>query len=260
MAIYAAVDVGLNQVLLFIAKVENGSSDEVLFDKGEITRLGADLPKMGLLKKEAMERTLVAIKTFKQYMTDYNVENYYAVGTAALREAKNSEDFLKMVKMEAGIEIDVIPGEEEARLSFIAVVKGLDLGDRETVIADIGGGSTEFIYGKQSKILDRFSLKIGTLRMTENFLQSDPVKDEEFNLLMKYLGKEFESLNLPFNNTFLVGIGGTMTNLGAIKHKLEKYDPKIIHGSTITLEELNSIISDLTGRTIDERKKSKDFN
>ena len=255
---YATIDVGSNQVLIHIAAIENKKVKKVLFDRGEITKLGEGVNQTGILKDEAMNRTLSALKGFKELMDKFEVKSYAAVGTSALREAKNSDIFVKRVKDEIGIEIEVIPGEEEARLSYIAVVGGLNLGDRETAVIDIGGGSTEFIFGKGTEILNKLSLKIGALKMTERFLKSDPVKDEEFNQLMDYLNNRFrEEVNSPFNNPFLVGMGGTMSNLGAMKHKLETYNPEIVHGSSITIEELKEMIDDLKTKTIEERKKIK---
>jgi len=257
MKTYATIDTGSNQVLIFIARVDDGEIKEVLLDKGEITKLGEGLNTTGVLSDEAQERTLKVMEEFKSLLDKYNVDNYYAVGTAALREAKNAADFLKKVKEKTGIDINVIPGEEEARLSFMAVVGGLNLKDRETVIIDIGGGSTEFIFGRGTEILDRFSTKLGALKLTEQYLKSDPVTDEEFESLMDYLKGELKAVNPPVKNPFLVGMGGTMTNLSAIKHKLEKYDPKVVQGSYITVEELEGIIADIKSRTIEERKKIK---
>ena len=252
---YATIDTGSNQVLIFIAKVDRGEVKEVLLDRGEITKLGEGVNTTGILNDNAQSRTLKVMEEFKSLLDKYNVEKYYAVGTSALREAKNSSDFVAGVKEKTGIEIDVIPGEEEARLSFMAVVGGLNLKDKETVIIDIGGGSTEFIFGQGVKIFDRFSTKLGALKLTERFLKSDPVTEGEYNEMMSYLKVELKDVNPPSKNPFLVGMGGTMTNLSAIKHKLKKYNPKVVQGSYITLDELNGIIDDIKSRTVEKRKE-----
>ena len=258
MKTYATMDVGSNQVLLYIAKVDNKKIVETVLDKGEITKLGEGINQTGVLKEEAMDRTFNVLKEFKRLLDEYGVADYRAVGTSALREAKNSSIFLKRVKDELGIEINVIPGEEEARLSYLAVVGGLDLGDKDTAVIDIGGGSTEFIFGNGSVIRDRFSLKIGSLKLTEQYLKSDPVKDEEFNALMNFLKEYFDKeVKSPFSNPYLVGMGGTMTNLGAMYHKLESYDPEIVHGTEINLNELNAMIEDVKSKTIEQRKLIK---
>ena len=258
MKTYAAMDVGSNQLLLYIAKVENNKIVETLLDKGEITKLGEGVNQTGVLKEEAMDRTFKTLKDFKKSLDEYKVVDYKAVGTSALREAQNSSVFLSRVKDELGLEINVIPGEEEARFSYLAVVGGLDLGDKETAVVDIGGGSTEFIFGKGPTIMNRFSLKIGSLKMTEQFLKSDPVEDNEFQALMVYLKEDFErDVKSPFVNPFLVGVGGTMTNLGAMYHKLEKYNPDIVHGTEISLNKLNLMVEDVKLKTIEEKRSIK---
>lgn len=255
---YATMDVGSNQVLLYIAKVDGKRIVQTLLDKGEITKLGEGINQTGELKKEAMDRTFNVLKEFKKFLNEYGVKDYRAVGTSALREAKNSSVFLNRVKEELGIDIKIIPGEEEARLSYLAVVEGLDLGNKKTAVIDIGGGSTEFIFGEGPTIRDRFSLKIGSLKMTEQFLKSDPVTDKEFNSLMEFLKEQFEKdVKSPFDNPYLIGMGGTMTNLGAMYHKIEKYDPNVVHGTEISLNELNTMIDDVKSRTIEERRSIK---
>ncbi len=257
---YAAIDVGYNQILILIAKIENRSIKDVILAMGEITKLGEGVNSTGFLKKEAMKRSLSTLKDFKKLLDENNVEDYVAVGTAALRESRNSGDFLTMVKDETGIDIDIIPWEEEARLSFVAVVKGLNIDRREVVIIDLGGGSTEFIFAKDSTLLDRFSFGVGALKMTERFLRSDPVSDKEFGEMMCYLKEAFDKVTLKFKDpdlVELVGIGGTVSNLGAMKHKLEVYKPEIVHGSKISIDELNAAIDDLKNKTIAERKKIK---
>jgi exopolyphosphatase/guanosine-5'-triphosphate,3'-diphosphate pyrophosphatase len=252
---FATIDVGSNQVLLCIANIEHNMIAEVIADRGEITRLGEGVAITGILKPEASERTRSVLRSYTTLMTRYEVVDCAAVGTAALREAENSHDFVTKVKEETGIHIEVITGEEEARLSFLAVTGGLDLHKRETTLIDIGGGSTEFIFGRGSEITDRFSLGMGALKYTERFLKTDPVKNEELKAMEGVLGQEFKGLVPPFENFFMVGMGGTITNLGAMKHKLETYDPDVVHGSEITFDELESFTWDLKTKTINERKK-----
>ncbi len=254
---FATIDTGSYQNLILIARVYNGEIKEVVLDHGRITKLGEGVNTTGVLNAEAQARTFKVMEEFRSLMDKYGVEKYYAAGTSALREAKNSSDFVEKVKEKTGIEINVIPGEEEARLSFMAAVVGLNLKDRETVITDIGGGSTEFIFGQGVKILKRFSMKLGVLKLTERFLKSDPVTEDEFGEMMNYLKNELKDISAPPDDPLLVGMGGTMTNLSAIKHKLEKYDPQVVQGSYMNPEELNRIIDDLKSRTIEKRKEIK---
>ncbi|NOY09478.1 MAG: Ppx/GppA family phosphatase [Spirochaetes bacterium] len=254
---FATIDTGSYQVLILIAAVYNGEIKEVVIDRGRITGLGEGVNATGVLNAKAQARTFKAMEEFRSLLDKYGVEKYYAAGTSALREAKNSSDFIEKVKEKTGIAIDIISGEEEARLSFMAAAGGLNLKNKETVIIDIGGGSTEFIFGQGDKILKRFSTKLGVLKLTERFLKSDPVTEDEFYEMMNYLKNELKNVNPPPENPFLVGMGGTMTGLSAIKHKLEKYDPEIVQGSCLDLKELNGIIDDLKSRTVEKRKEIK---
>ena len=254
---FAAIDTGSYQALILIARVCNGEIKEVVLDHGRITRLGEGVNTTGVLKAEAQARTFKVMEEFRLLLDKYGVDKYYAVGTSALREAKNSSDFVEKVKEKTGIRIDIISGEEEARLSFAAAAGGLNLKDRETLVIDIGGGSTEFIFGQGVKIRKRFSIKLGVLKLTEQFLKSDPVTEEEFGGMMNYLKNELKDVNPPTADPFFVGMGGTVTSLSAIKHKLEKYDPEVVQGSCIDLKELNDIIDDLKSRTVEKRKEIK---
>ncbi len=254
MARYATLDVGSNSVLIYIAEKDEDGVFKTLEDRAIITKLGEGLRETGILKPEAMERTIEALKEFKALMDKYGVDDYAAIGTMALREAKNSGEFLDRVKREVGIEIEVIPGEEEARLSHLAVVLGLGIKDEDVVIFDIGGGSTEFIYSKGPKIEDKFSLNIGALILTNRFLKSDPVKREEHEALLSYLKEEFDKVKFPEKIDRAIGMGGNVTSITAVKFKMEKYDPNRVQGAVITKDEVWDQIEMYLSKTIEERK------
>ena len=118
---YAAIDVGSNQVLIYIVTLDNGKISGEVLDRGVVTRLGENVAEKGLLEQEAMNRTLSVLKSFKKLIDENNVKSVAAVGTAALRQSKNSKTFLGQVKKNTGISISIISGEEEARLAFLAV-------------------------------------------------------------------------------------------------------------------------------------------
>jgi exopolyphosphatase/guanosine-5'-triphosphate,3'-diphosphate pyrophosphatase len=254
---YAAIDVGSNQVLIYIASVTKGKIAVEITDRGIITKLGEDVGIKGILKIEAMDRTLSALKTFNKLIIENKVRSTAAVGTAALRIAENSGDFLERVKKETGLDISIISGEEEARLAFLAVSQNLSIPKNESVILDIGGASTEFIYSRDENVIDLFSLETGALVLTENFLKSDPVKDTEYIALQSYFKGELEKISHPFKDPLLAGIGGTMSTLGAMKHKMDRYNPRIVHGTEIGIKEIDRMAVELLSKTINERKKLK---
>ena len=254
MAKYATLDVGSNSVLIYIAEKDEFGNFKTLEDKALITKLGEDLKETGVLKPEAMDRTINALKEFKALMDKYSIDEYAAIGTMALREAKNSKDFLERVENEAGIKIEVIPGEEEAKLSHLAIVLGLGIKDEDVVIFDIGGGSTEFIYSKGPRIQNKFSLNIGALVLTNKFLKSNPVKKEEHDALFSYLREEFTKVDFPSKIDKAIGMGGNVTSITAVKFRMEKYDPSKVQGATVTKDEVKDQLNLYMLKTVEERK------
>jgi exopolyphosphatase/guanosine-5'-triphosphate,3'-diphosphate pyrophosphatase len=137
----ASIDIGTNTILLLIAKVERGKIHP-LFEIETVARLGEGVQKGGLLLKEAMERSLQTLAQYLKRCQEWEVQKIFAAGTSALREAKNSEDFLKLAKEKLDLSIEVISGEEEAQLSFWAVAKDLQEREKSILVVDVGGGST----------------------------------------------------------------------------------------------------------------------
>ncbi|RKZ01214.1 MAG: Ppx/GppA family phosphatase [Candidatus Hydrothermota bacterium] len=252
---FATIDVGSNSVLIYIAERDEQGNWKQIDDRAEITRLGEGLQTTGMLKKEAMERTTEALCKFVELAKSYGAEQIVAVGTMALRTAKNADEFIKMVEERCGLRIEVISGEEEARLSYLAVKSGLKFPAERIVIIDVGGGSTEFIFGRGDEIERKFSLNIGAIRFTETYLKSDPVKDEELEAMLEALQSEIGELPMDFVPEALIGIGGTITNLAAIKHKLEVYDPNVVDGTELTVDTVYQLMDMLRKMPIGERKK-----
>ena len=251
---FATVDVGSYSVLLLVAERKEGGF-RYLVDKAVVTRLGEGLYRNRKIKPEAMERTIGALKRFRGIMEGCRVKGVAAVGTMALREAENAEEFLERAKKEAGLTIEVIPAEEEARLSYLGAISGLPLFRKRGFVVDIGGGSTEFVLGEGSRILERSSLKVGALTLTETFLRSDPVRAEEFSDLSGYLKEAFDRAGLPAGGGDLVGLGGNIATMAAVKQLLTDFDPSRVHGTLLDLSEVKRQIDLYLSRTIEERKK-----
>jgi len=252
---YATIDVGSNSVLIHIAEKDASGNWKVLDDRAELTRLGEGLQATGVLKPEAMERTVEALKKFVELAKSHNVEQIVAVGTMALRVAKNAPEFIEKVKEVCGLIIEVIDGKEEARLSYLAVKSGLGLAHGKLVIFDVGGGSTEFIFGKDDTIEKRFSINLGAIRITEQYLKSDPVKEEELQQALKEIETELSELKNQKEVHALVGMGGTVTNLAAVKHEMITYNPDLIQGTVLNRAEIERQMALFRSKTIEERKQ-----
>lgn len=251
---YAILDIGTNSIKFFVFGIEDGKV-ETLIDTNNISRLGEGMAKTGKISEAAMQRNIAALKEFQQQAKEYNVEEITAVGTMCLRTAQNSTEFITKVKNQLGLKIQVIKGEEEARLSYLAVLSTIGKTNKDLCVFDTGGGSTEFIFGEGTKLKNRISLNLGAVHPTEKFLLSDPVTKEEQKQMLDYMKDFFQKKLDSRNPEILIGIGGTVTSMGAVKHKMTKYDPKIIQGTKLSLEEINQLMEKFRSKTIEERKQ-----
>jgi exopolyphosphatase/guanosine-5'-triphosphate,3'-diphosphate pyrophosphatase len=202
-----------------------------------------------------MERNVKAISDMAQKTREHGVNEIVAVGTMGLRTAHNAQEFVTRVNDACGVTVEIIPGEEEARLAYLAVKSGVGLKEGRLVIFDTGGGSTEFIVGKGDQIKKQFSLNVGAVHYTENMLCSDPVTQAEVDQTAAAIEKDFTDLTFVETVDALVGMGGTVTNLSAVKHQLASYDPDVIQGSVLELTEIERQITMYQAKTIAERKE-----
>lgn len=251
----AIIDIGSNSIKFFVGELGEDGTINTVLDTNDIVRLGEDLNKTGIISPAAMERNVASVANFCAMAKELGADQIVAVGTMALRTASNSGEFVEKVKAACGIDVQIIPGEEEARLSYLAVLSGLPLHGGDLVIFDTGGGSTEFIFGHGTELVKRFSVNLGSVRITENYLNSDPVTPDQVTSALAQINKEFAEAGVDGHPAQLVGMGGTVTSMGAVKHRMVKYDPDVIQGSTLTLEDIREQISDYSTRTVEQRKE-----
>ena len=263
---YGAIDIGTNSMRLLLADVEGGK-----FIKREkfinTTRLGQGIDREGNISEESIDRNIEALVNFKDKCEEAGCDRVFCIGTAALRNAGNREEFVRRAKEVTGIDVEIVPGEREAILGYRGVVGGINIGNGCTLIIDIGGGSTEFIIGDSTKIYFRKSINAGALVLTERFITSMPEGDEEYNELYSYINKEISKALeeiIPIlkeknieENIKIIGIGGTITSVSAINQKLEVYSMEKIHSSHVTKEELDSQIRDIRKMNLEERRLIK---
>jgi len=252
MGTHAVIDMGTNSLKMHVATVHDDRT-EVLGDFTEVTRLGEGLHETGELSPEAIARNVEAIAALQAKAQELGAETIIAVGTMALRSATNTKVFTDAVRERCGLDVEVIPGEEEARLSYLAVLSGLGTAEGRVVVFDTGGGSTEFIFGKGEEILERFSLDVGSRRPTEEFCTSDPVTEDELAAMVAFLEEQFARLEPGVDS--LVGMGGTVTSLGAVFHEMKVYDPDVIQGSTLTLAEVERQVKMFRSLTVARRRE-----
>jgi exopolyphosphatase/guanosine-5'-triphosphate,3'-diphosphate pyrophosphatase len=255
---FAFIDIGTNTILCLIAELKNDASFDVLDDLAEITRLGQGVDQTGRISPEGEERSLKVLQRYLERCKRFKVEEIIAVGTSALRDARNSADVRARFKEQLGLDVRVISGDEEAAYSFLAVQQGLPLNRRELLVVDVGGGSTELIRGNAAGVVQAISINVGSVRLTEQFLHSDPVQSEECEKMVVAIEKELTRLpnQWPKDNSILtlVGIAGTFTTLSAVEKKLVCYTHGEVHGSRLTLIEVRRQVALFQGKTIAERR------
>ncbi len=235
----AVIDVGTNSVKFHIGQRSALGAWTTVVDRADVTRLGEGIEQTGAIAPEAMERTATAIAGMTDEAIQSAVAGITAVGTMGLRTATNSPEFLELVKDRCGVAIEVISGEEEARLAYLGVRSGIGLVEGSLVIFDSGGGSSQFTFGHGNQIDRQFSVNVGAVRYTERFGLNHVVSPEALQQALDAIAAGLHSLDGVHSPDALVGMGGAVTNIAAVMHGLTTYDPDIIQGSVIERAEID---------------------
>ena len=254
----AFFDVGTNSVLCLIAEIRDTGRFRVLDDLAAITRLGQGVDQTRQIHPAGEQRTLAALQRYRLRCDRLGVEEFVAVGTSALRDAENSAAVRERFRRALGFEVRVIAGSEEAAYSFLAVQRGLSLADRPLLVIDIGGGSTELIAGDRAGISCCLSLDLGSVRLTERFLSSDPVKADEVARMDAAIDDELARLKGRWNaatTRALVGIAATVTTLMAMEKKLARYSHADVHGAILPIAAVRRQIAVLKRASLAERRQ-----
>lgn len=243
----AIIDIGTNTTLLLVAEVSGDSSFKILHDECRITRLGEGLNSPNLTNPQflpqPMKRCLNALRDYKKTLEKFHCDDCHVVGTAAFRQANNANDFVERVKNELGLTIKIISGEEEAQLIHLACSRDFPNIEKPILVLDIGGGSTEFIFD-DGKNIREISLPFGVVKLTEQFLFSDPPTENEMKNLEDFLKKEIAQKVKPLISTqkpSVIATAGTPTALKALALHLDKYDASQVHGKSLTRSEVEKI-------------------
>jgi exopolyphosphatase/guanosine-5'-triphosphate,3'-diphosphate pyrophosphatase len=252
----ATLDVGTNTVLMLVAERDPAGAVHAIADFARITRLGRGVDSSGRLDPDAAAQTLATIVEFVQKARELGAEKIVGVATAALRDVSDGAEFIAQVKARAGVDLEIITGETEAQLSYLAVTRGLQLDPAaKLLIADIGGGSTELIRVEPGRELDIASLQIGSVRLTERFVHHDPPTAHEAMDLRLAVNEALQALEWEFSPDQMVGISGTVTTVCAIVLGLAAYDPKVVHGHRLSQGDVIATIAKLGALPLEERKK-----
>ena len=240
----AGVDIGTLTCRLLIADLlPGGRLREVRSDR-RILRLGEGVDQTKQLSVTAMDRVVQCLREWREMIAASSVDTVAVVATSAVRDAENRDEFLGRVKHEAGFEIELISGEEEARRTMLGIRSGLPIGVTDVLALDIGGGSTEFILDRPGQNPVVRSIDIGVVRLCERLLQHDPPTNEEIRQAREWVARETKSAIAGMDNyqraTF-VGTAGTVTSLAAMAQKLPTYEPVRIHDYVLHLDTIQAL-------------------
>jgi exopolyphosphatase/guanosine-5'-triphosphate,3'-diphosphate pyrophosphatase len=226
----AAVDIGTNTVLLLIADIDKNGIITPILDQLETPRLGEGSHRTGVISSEAVKRTLEVIRKHKEFASRYHAETIFFYGTSALREAKNRNDVVTIIKDSIGGDISVIDGDEEALLAFNGALSGFPFLHDRALVIDIGGGSTE-IATCPDNVIETMSYPLGAVRLTERFLKDDPPKFQQLDEAIQFIRNSFHynQLRKP-PGSLLIGVAGTPTTLACLDLELAEFDSKLIEG------------------------------
>ena len=256
----ASIDIGSHTARLLIAeKAGHSELFHVLFRNRAYIRLAEDFEE-GFIEQAAMDRALKALEDFLSTARRYNVDTIRAVCTGVVREASNKDRFLAMIREGTGIQVRLLSGEEEARLTGKGVCHGLNMKGRPFVIFDLGGGTTEFLFGQNEKTEVK-SIPLGAMVLTQKYLRSDPPEEKGVRDLEKHitgiLQDAFSSNSPVMENPLLVGTGGTVTTLAAMTQGIQadKIGADNIHGLVLEKGEIEGLFRRMSTITLEERLK-----
>ncbi|KAA1422768.1 Ppx/GppA family phosphatase [Mumia zhuanghuii] len=252
----AAVDCGTNSIRLLVTDLDAdaGTADD-LVRRMEIVRLGYGVDRTGHLDERALARTFAACEDYAGVIAEAGVERVRFVATSATRDADNAEEFAAGVQERLGVRPDVVSGAEEAALSYAGAVRDLPGVEQPVLVVDLGGGSTELILGHDGVADAEHSLDIGSVRMTERHLRSDPPTADEIAACVADVDAALEGVRVDVGTArTLVGVAGTITTVAALVLGLEEYDSARIHHARLAVPDVVAACDRIVAAPVEERR------
>lgn len=248
----AAIDCGTNSIRLLITDLDGEVKSDLLREM-RIVRLGEGVDRTGHLGEEAVARTLGATREYAELIAMFGVTDIRFCATSAMRDADNGSELEDAVEGILGVRPEVLAGADEARASFLGATR--DLEHVRTLVVDIGGGSTELVVGSGDEIEWSVSLDIGSVRMTERFLASDPATVAEVTACMDHLDSQLAPVvaQLAPVSSF-VGVAGTITTVAAHSLALPSYDSATIHGARLDVDDVRGACLSLVQMSVADRR------
>ena len=237
--LFAVIDAGTNSIKFHIGERTPDGAWRTVVDRAEVTRMGEGFGQERVITAAALERAVHAIQGMVDEARRHQVEAIAAVGTAGLRIASNGPDVVATIAARTGVQIEVISGEEEGRLAYLGARSGLGAFSGSLVVFDTGGGSSQFTFGHDTAVDERFSVEVGAVKYTERFHLDQVTSIETLANALQAIAADLSRLdNRPVPEQ-LVAMGGVVTNITAVKHRLASYDPAVVQGTVLDRAEID---------------------
>jgi exopolyphosphatase / guanosine-5'-triphosphate,3'-diphosphate pyrophosphatase len=236
---YAVIDVGTNSVKFHVGEQGPDRAWRTTVDRATVTRLGEGLQDTGQLGQAPIQRTVEAVRQMADEARAHDVTAIAAVGTAGLRIAANSMDFIEAVRTSADLTVEVISGDDEARLAYLGATAGVGRPRGTRVVFDTGGGSSQLTFGTGDRVDERFSVNVGAVRYTDRYGLDGAVTEDVLEEALAAIAADLARLDGRPTPDDLIGMGGAVTNLTAVMHGLEPYDADVVQGSVLDRAEID---------------------
>ena len=258
----AAFDIGSNSIRLVVAEALPSGRYRILDEERESTRLGSALSSSGKIDEDSITASLTALRRFKSIAEGLGVDCQRAIATCAVREAKNGAEFVERVRTELGLNIEVISSEKEAHFAFQSVRRRFDLTGRNTLLADIGGGSTELVLASGELIEAIYGTKLGAVRLTEKFGGGQSLAGKDYEKMVAWIDRELkettEKPNVPLH--MLIGSGGTFTNLAGMVMASKGLGELPATGYQLARADVRHLVESLRKMTAKQRREVPGLN
>ena len=257
----ATIDIGTNTVLLLVAERGPDGALHAVAERATITRLGEGVDRTRTLAPAAIERTRAALEEYAAVVREIGADRMAVVGTSAMRDAVGGDELRRDIRELFGVDVRVLRGAEEARLTFVGALSGLSRTGTPapSMVFDIGGGSTEVVVGRPAlhgpEIQLAESYDIGSVRLTERHVSHDPPTREEVALVRRSAGSALAGAPRPALADAPVGVAGTMTTLASVALALPRYDGALVHGFEMTRAALDEVVTRLASIDLATRRR-----
>lgn len=263
------IDIGTNTILMLIAETAKDGSVKTILDIQRVPRLGKGVDKNRNILPESIQKAVDILNEYKKISTEYGSQSISATATSFIRDSHNKTEFIEAVNEATGIKIEILSGDDEAKWTFVGGIYDKVCGSSSKITTiDIGGGSTEITTASESIVKNKQfdllpltgkSLNIGSVRINEKFLSHHPPSYENIAEAEKFINEHLENIDFNISGSELIGVAGTITTLGAVKLKLNKFEAEKVDNLNISIDEIEKILSSLTPLRLEELYKMGDY-